>query len=92
MTTTALDLAFLTTPILDITPLDTLPDGNLCEPCGEEPAVLRVYGDGFYVECCTGCGPWAVSLAVREQPDLAGSVGVEVAASVWACRDDEGCC
>lgn len=85
-------LAYLRDGNLELTPLPGLPDGGECQPCGEDDAVLRVYGHDLYVEACAECGPWAVSIALREQPDTAGPVRVEVAADVWATRDDTGDC
>ena len=92
MTSTLPRLAFLRNAPLECTPITSLVDGAVCNWHGADLAILRVYGADMYAECCEECGPWAVSLAVRSQPDWAGPVRVEVAASVWAARDDEEGC
>ena len=103
MTTIVPRLTFLRAGPLECTPIPSLPDGTLCDVCGESPAVLRVYGSDqpvwtvnqpfTYAECCLECG--AVAAAVAElQRSYGGSVvRVEVAAVVWAARDDDpdGC-
>lgn len=87
---------------LDITAVRSLPDGSLCEVCDESPTLARVYGSDQpvwtahapfeYAECCLDCAAIAVSVAVLQQSYGGSAVRVEVAADVWACRDDEGCC
>lgn len=94
-------LHFLLDHQLEITPTVALPDGSCCTVCDEGPALIRVYGTDKpcwtvntpfeYAEACLDCGAVCVAVAVRQRAADAGPIRVEVAADVWACRDDEGC-
>lgn len=93
---------FLRRGDLDITAVTSLPDGNLCDVCGESITLARVYGSDQpvwtankpfeYAECCLDCAAVCVSVAVLQQSYGGSAVRVEVAADVWACRDDSGDC
>lgn len=88
-------LAYLLSGDVEITPIPD-PDTD-CDVCGAD-AVLRVYGDPdpswrfhtpfTYAECCVDCGAWCVATAVNQRSAVSGAIRVEVAANVWAARDD----
>lgn len=100
--TTSRRAAFLQSGALEITAVSSLPDHTLCEVCGESITLTRVYASDQpvwtahapfeYAECCLDCAAVCVSVAVLQQSYGGSAVRVEVAADVWACRDDEGRC
>lgn len=99
--TTRPRLSYLDNASLDIHTIPG-PVGD-CSACRQAPAILRVTGQpafdiNYPIECeegCVDCAPWLVSTALEQQTPSSARrpIVVEVAASVWAARDDdpEGC-
>jgi hypothetical protein len=90
-------LAFLLSDDLEITPTTALNGDSDCDVCGEQPALVRVYGDPepswvfhapfVYAEACLDCGAFCVTVAANQRSAVSGAIRVEVAADVWASRE-----
>ena|SRR2546427_9343859 len=93
-----LGLAFLLSGDLEVTPTADLNGSTDCDMCGEQPALVRVYGDPepawvfhapfTYAEACLDCGAFCATVAANQRSAVSGLIRVEVAAHVWASRDD----